>query len=547
MITISADTLADPTLYGLLKEAKAKNNDLIVTLYIAAQEVPAWSEESSPFYGKVYTDARANGWLRDSCGGKKCWCYPDGSVCNKCVDISTEWKTYIPNKLKSWVDGNDPNNLVTGILYDNIMAGPFACPADPALWISSTKELLRNTKAKFSIVGGNSLIYPNSPYIGSMDVANHESWPGVSAPCGQNGTSWRNDWNTGMRAFYGWVKNGGSYVLSYNPPGKTRTNYDTMRLGLTGSLLADKGYYNYWPGALGDTIVYDEYSVNIATGIADSNVLYRGYLGNPIGLAKDPLTGETLDAVYNAQISGTCTDGTAADLSKHPWAREYQNGYVISNPTGAAVSIPVGKLITSGRLRRIKGTQDPKINTGDYITTEVYVQAGDGLILLKTDGSTPPPPADKTLTVTLSSNPTSGMSPLRGVDLTANVSGTATGPIKYIFYCDRGDTGTDITMPYSIIFENIAEITKTAVDLCNYEYSEPSTINFSLKKGWNKLAWNTSYPIINSAKVPEACIVTKKNLGWFDDIKRGITNAVGISSFNGDVYVKCKSDVTWTL
>jgi hypothetical protein len=85
------------------------------------------------------------------------------------------------------------------------------------------------------------------------------------------------------------------------------------------------------------------------------------------------------------------------------------------------------------------------------------------------------------------------------------------------------------------------------VDLCNYEYSEPSTINFSLKKGWNKLAWNTSYPIINSAKVPEACIVTKKNLGWFDDIKRGITNAVGISSFNGDVYVKCKSDVTWTL
>jgi len=56
---------------------------------------------------------------------------------------------------------------------------------------------------------------------------------------------------------------------------------------------------------------------------------------------------------------------------------------------------------------------------------------------------------EQTLSVSLSANPPSGNAPLNGVDLTATVSGTATGTINYTFYCDRSDSGTNITYPNS--------------------------------------------------------------------------------------------------
>ncbi|PIW67856.1 MAG: hypothetical protein COW10_04385, partial [Candidatus Omnitrophica bacterium CG12_big_fil_rev_8_21_14_0_65_42_8] len=39
----------------------------------------------------------------------------------------------------------------------------------------------------------------------------------------------------------------------------------------------------------------------------------------------------------------------------------------------------------------------------------------------------------------------SGTAPLNGVDLKATVSGTAVGTINYTFYCNRSDSGTNIT------------------------------------------------------------------------------------------------------
>lgn len=69
-------------------------------------------------------------------------------------------------------------------------------------------------------------------------------------------------------------------------------------------------------------------------------------------------------------------------------------------------------------------------------------------------------PAPKTLFVDLTANPSSGTEPLNGVDLTATVSGTATGPITYKFDCASDGswekTITTSSNPY------------TAFDLCNY-------------------------------------------------------------------------------
>ena len=74
----------------------------------------------------------------------------------------------------------------------------------------------------------------------------------------------------------------------------------------------------------------------------------------------------------------------------------------------------------------------------------------------------------ETLSVSLSANPSEGTAPLNGVDLTAEVSGSATGSINYTFYCDRSDSGTDITPGWAAKLDGIFDNPKTVVDVCDY-------------------------------------------------------------------------------
>ena len=57
-------------------------------------------------------------------------------------------------------------------------------------------------------------------------------------------------------------------------------------------------------------------------------------------------------------------------------------------------------------------------------------------------------PKESSLSVTLTANPNSGTAPLSNVVLTADPSGSATGTINYTFYCNRSDSGTNITPDY---------------------------------------------------------------------------------------------------
>ena len=68
--------------------------------------------------------------------------------------------------------------------------------------------------------------------------------------------------------------------------------------------------------------------------------------------------------------------------------------------------------------------------------------------------------ANSTLEVEFSASPTSGPAPLENVDLTAIVSGTASGPITYKFDC-RNDGSWDKTVTTN-------DTSLTAVDLCDY-------------------------------------------------------------------------------
>ncbi len=391
-IVISGETLGRQDLYDLLKETKRQNPNLTVLLYVAAQEVPAWSSSTSPLYGGIYEYAKSHGWLYASCGSCSCW----GG--NACVDISSGWKDYLPQTMNNWIAQHDPNHLVNGVFYDNAKKDPFCCPQNGDLWREAMRTIFRNTNG---LTGGNELYYPSaSPYLGHLDWSSREGWPGVNTPCG-----WKSNWNNGMRSFYGWVKEGGYYGIAYNPC-SIATDFRTMRFGLTSSLLADRGYYHYWPGVLGTTgytdndcakpirgtpiLVYDEYAVDLSSGQATRQPQHKGYLGQPVALAYDPLTGEGWDEVYRRNLTG-CTDGTNADLSSHVWVREYQNGVVIVNPSSSSKIITKNQLPKGGNLKRIRGSQDPSFNNGSLIGDSIILPPQDGIILLSLSTLSPTP------------------------------------------------------------------------------------------------------------------------------------------------------------
>lgn len=89
----------------------------------------------------------------------------------------------------------------------------------------------------------------------------------------------------------------------------------------------------------------------------------------------------------------------------------------------------------------------------------------------------------QTLSVTLGANPSSGTAPLNGVDLTATVSGTAQGAINYTFYCDRSDSGTNVTSGWAAKYDNTQENPKTAVDACNYSSGGTYTAKVIVERG----------------------------------------------------------------
>jgi len=115
-----------------------------------------------------------------------------------------------------------------------------------------------------------------------------------------------------------------------------KSDYQKMRFGLTTTLLGD-GYFSFDYGTENHAQLwtYDEYDVA---------------LGEPKG---------------------------AASSEGGIWEREYAQGKVVVNPTGAAQTVRLG-----GEYEKLRGTQDAAVNDGS-IVSRVTVNAQDGLVLLR--------------------------------------------------------------------------------------------------------------------------------------------------------------------
>jgi hypothetical protein len=149
-----------------------------------------------------------------------------------------------------------------------------------------------------------------------------------------------------------------------------------------------------------------------------------------------------------------------------------------------------GTIITSGYAAKFDGVWDmPKtaVDACNYSTAGTYTAK-----VIVERGNAPPAEARATITVsaqqTLSvssfaASPSSGTAPLNGVDLTASVGGTATGTINYTFYCNRPDSGTNITSGWAAKFDSVWETTKTMLDVCNYPTPGTYTAKVIVERG----------------------------------------------------------------
>lgn len=77
----------------------------------------------------------------------------------------------------------------------------------------------------------------------------------------------------------------------------------------------------------------------------------------------------------------------------------------------------------------------------------------------------------RTLFVKVRENTSRGTVSLNGIKITATVSGSAQGTINYTFYCDRADSGTNITSGWDAKFDGVSVVRKTATCV----YTNPGT------------------------------------------------------------------------
>ena len=93
----------------------------------------------------------------------------------------------------------------------------------------------------------------------------------------------------------------------------------------------------------------------------------------------------------------------------------------------------------------------------------------------------PTPSPQQTLVVSILVNPLNGTAPLNNVSIKASVFGTAQGTVNYTFYCNRSDSGTNITTDWNAKFDGIPDETKTAI--CNYSNSGTYTVKVIAERG----------------------------------------------------------------
>lgn len=180
-----------------------------------------------------------------------------------------------------------------------------------------------------------------------------------------------------------------------------------------------------------------------------------------------PPTAVITSPVNNASLTGNITvDTTASDNVGVASVSLYIDDVLFATTSTAPYNFPVNTATLT--------------NGTHILETKAYDAAGNlgtsPLVTVTTSN------AAQTLTASLSASHLTGTAPL-GVSLTATAGGTAIGTLNYIFYCDRPDTGTNVTSPANLTVNAVTATTYLAANLCTYEAVGTDTPKVIIQRG----------------------------------------------------------------
>jgi hypothetical protein len=258
------------------------------------------------------------------------------------------WSDYLPEFIQTelWSSG-----LWDGFFLDNALIGPTwfvgngldmngdgKADNDAEVnaswksgWIRMAKDLRSRLGSKAILVGNGASEY--SQYLNGVLFENFPT----------------NGWSNTMKGYTSAVNGSQKPVFSCVNSNSNNTNnaadYRSMRMGLISTMLSD-GYYSFDYGDRdhGQAWWYDEYDASLggATGAMSS-----------------------LTSPSNAAIA----DGV--------WWREYEKGAVVVNSTSKTQHVDLPSV-----YERLRGTQDPKVNSG-RLETSIDLPPNDALMLYR--------------------------------------------------------------------------------------------------------------------------------------------------------------------
>lgn len=232
-----------------------------------------------------------------------------------------------------------------------------------------------------------------------------------------------------------------------------------------------------------------------------------------------PPTATVTSPANNATVSGSVTvDTTATDNVGVVKVELYLDGALEASTTTAPYDFPLNTALLS--------------NGSHILETKAYDAAGNvgpSSIVSVTVLNIP-----ETLSASLLASPLSGSIPL-SVSLTASAGGTAQGTINYIFYCNRADTGTNITSPADLMLNAVTSTAYLAANLCSYETAGTYTPKVIIERGTAPIAQAqqtilVTNPIISTSTPSSTPLISSVTVGEITDTSAQATIVTSASS-----------------
>lgn len=344
-----------PSMRDVVRTMKRLNPQMLVGQYTVLQEVQ--DDPSHPSAPKAVKVEKEGWWLADERGRRTRWIETYGAW-----DVNiTHWTKVDRNgdRYPEWLAGYDNETFFRRIpeldiwYFDNALSRPATKSAD---WNRDGKRDSRNDplieqayrRANVAHWTAARKLQPDILLVGNTDSASSDEYRGqlngifMEAMIGKIwSTEFRLGWAGMMDRYRAAMEDSAfPHLVGFNVHG-AKDDYQRMRYGLTSCLMGD-GYFSYTEADSSYRTVawFDEFDVD---------------LGRPVDSPPE-----------NAWSRGV-------------FRRTFERGLVLVNPGIQAASVTI-----EAGYSRIKGTQDPRVNTGE-VAKVIRLAPKDGIILLRND------------------------------------------------------------------------------------------------------------------------------------------------------------------